>query len=611
MGYDINDIQHWETREAMRNRIQTYLGSDDTNGIYQSLKEIINNSTDEALAGYGDKIEINIDESTNKITVRDYGRGVPFGKDAKGKEVLVSIYTESHTGGKFNKNAYKNSSGLNGLGGTACNMSSDKFTVVSVRDGVAATASFEKGILKEYKETKTKEPNGTTVTFIPDKEVFKNMTEGYSYDKICEDVKNISYLNNNVHFIVTCGKKKKEFYSEHGLVDFIKEQGAKPLMKPIFAAAQDENDEVEIAFMWTNGPEKSFVFVNGLMCPDGGSPITGAKTTLTQMVKKLSGKEFESDLIRHGLVYVINCKVLEPSFSNQTKNKINNPNLRTLASAAFKDGLTSFAKSGDFDSVMKILSQLQRAENAANKARTAALNGAKEIEKNAAKKVFNTDKLKDAEKLGKDAILLICEGDSAAATMVKARDYKKYGVLAIRGKMINSLSNADEKVYANEEIKLLLKAMNIVPGKYDAKKLRYGKIGICVDADSDGAHIALLIMANLYTLAPEFLNENRLCWLRSPLWIVKNGKTESYYFTDEEMNAARRTVKGTIQRNKGLGSLDAKQAHNSMFTPEFQRLDIITPNEEGINLLLELMGDEVEPRREFIFNNIDFSTIRE
>ena len=611
MGYGIEDIQHWETREAMRNRIQTYLGSDDTNGIYQSLKEIINNSTDEALAGYGDKIEITLNEATNQIIVRDYGRGVPFGKDDKGNEVLVSIFTESHTGGKFNKHAYKNSSGLNGLGGTACNMSSSKFTVTSVRNGVAATAKFETGLLKEYKETKTKEPNGTTVTFIPDKEVFKNMTEPYSYDKICEDVKNISYLNNKVRFIVTCGNKKKEFYSEHGMVDFIKEQGGKPLMKPIFAAAHDENDEVEIAFMWTSGPEKSFVFVNGLMCPDGGSPITGAKTTLTQTIKKLSGKDFESDLIRRGLVYVVNCKVLEPSFSNQTKNKINNPNLRTLTSAAFKDGLNAFAKSGDFDSVIKVLSQLQRAENAANKARTAALNGAKEIEKNANKKVFATDKLKDAEKLGKDAILLICEGDSASSSIVKARDYTKYGVLAIRGKMINSLSNTDEKVYANEEIKLLLKAMNIVPGKYDSKKLRYGKIGICTDADSDGAHIALLIMANLYTLAPQFLEENRLCWLRSPLWIVKNGRQESYYFTDEEMNAVRGKVTGTLQRNKGLGSLSPQQAHESMFTPKFQRLDVIKPDEEGINLLLELMGDEVEPRRDFIFNNIDFSTIRE
>lgn len=482
MGYDIKDIKHLETREAMRTRIPTYLGSDDTNGIYQSLKEIINNSTDEALAGYGDRIEITVDEKNNSITVIDAGRGVPFGKDEQGKEVLVSIYTESHTGGKFDKNAYKNSSGLNGLGGTACCMSSAWFTVTSVRNGIAATAKFKEGLLESYKEEKTDKPNGTTVSFSPDKKVFKNMTEGYSYDKICEDIKNISYLNDKIHFIVKCGDKKKEFYSENGIADFLNDSCKKPLMKPVFASAADEDDEVEIGFMWTGGNENSYVFVNGLLCPDGGSPITGAKTALTTQIKKMSGKEFDSDLIRKGLVYVIKCKVKEPSFSNQQKNRILNPNLRTLAGQAFKTGLEAFHHSKDFDSVIEMLNKIQRAENAANKARKQILEASKEIEKNAAKKVFNSDKLKDAEFLGQNSILLITEGNSAASGMTKARDYTKYGVMPVRGKMINSMSNSEEKFMQNEEIKLLLKAMNIIPGKYDSKKLRYGKLAICTDA---------------------------------------------------------------------------------------------------------------------------------
>jgi DNA gyrase subunit B len=275
------------------------------------------------------------------------------------------------------------------------------------------------------------------------------------------------------------------------------------------------------------------------LCPDGGSPITGAKTALTTQIKKMSGKEFDSDLIRKGLVYVIKCKVKEPSFSNQQKNRILNPNLRTLAGQAFKTGLEAFHHSKDFDNVIEMLNKMQRAENAATKARKQILEASKEIEKNATKKVFNSDKLKDAEFLGQNSILLITEGNSAASGMTKARDYTKYGVMPVRGKMINSMSNSEEKFMQNEEIKLLLKAMNIIPGKYDSKKLRYGKLAICTDADSDGSHIGLLIMANLYTLAPQFIEEGRLCWLRSPLWIVKEGNKEKYYFTDEEMDAAR------------------------------------------------------------------------
>ena len=248
---------------------------------------------------------------------------------------------------------------------------------------------------------------------------------------------------------------------------------------------------------------------------------------------------------------------------------------------------------------------------AAERARKKVMDAVKEVENNSKKKMIMSDKLSDAEFLGQDSILLIVEGDSAASAVSKARDYTKYGILAIRGKMINCLSNPDDKIFENEEIKLLLSAMNIVPGKYDNKKLRYGKIAICTDADSDGGHIGLLIMAALHYLAPQFINEGRLCWLRSPLYIVKNGKKESYYFTDEEFNKVRNSVKGEVQRNKGLGALNPKQARTSMFTEEYQRLDTLSPSPEANLLLEELMGVDVEPRREFVFNKIDFSTIRE
>lgn len=201
--------------------------------------------------------------------------------------------------------------------------------------------------------------------------------------------------------------------------------------------------------------------------------------------------------------------------------------------------------------------------------------------------------------------------NSAASAIVKGRDEKKYGVLSIRGKLINTLSNPQEKIYENEEIKLLLSAMNIVPNWYNSGKLRYGKIGICVDADSDGSHIALLIMSALAYFAPQFLLEGRLFWLRSPLYIIKNGKQENYYFTDEEFNKCKNKVKGEQQRNKGLGSLSSSQVKQSMFNPTNQRLEPITVTNEGLELLELLMGEDVEPRKEFVMKNVDFSVIRE
>lgn len=615
-NYGIDSIKHLDTRTAYRERIQMYLGSDDTEGIYQALKEIINNSTDEALAGYGNEITVTVDERNNKIVVIDEGRGVPFGiKD--GRNILVSIYTESHTGGKFDKNAYKNSSGLNGIGGTAVCMSSKEFIVTSYRDGKQATAIFEKGILKNYEETSnTHAHSGTKVEFIPDPEVFKLMTDGFSYDRICNEIKNISYLNRGIHFKVGSIDigKTIEFYSENGIGDFIKDNVKKPLMSaPIITTAKDDVDEVEVAFMWTDGPGASYVFVNGLFCNEGGSPITGAKTTFTTSMKRLSKKDFDPEIIRKGLVYAINCKVVNPSFANQTKSKINNPNLRTLASTAFKSGLDEFAlrHSNEFNSIVEMMSKVQKAEKAAEKARQQVLDATKDIEKNQKRKVFASDKLKDAEFLGQDSTLLICEGDSALGGLSQARDVTKYGLMAIRGKMINSLSNDEEKIFKNEEIKLLLSAMNIVPGKYDSKKLRYGKIAIATDSDSDGSHIGLLIMANLWYLAPDFIKEGRLYWLKSPLYIVENKGVETYYFNDEEFNKVRSTVKGEVTRAKGLGELPAATARKSMFSPEYQRLECIDYSEEGIQVLEQLMGKDVTPRTDYVFNNIDFSEVRE
>ena len=617
MTYGINEIQSLSFKEGVRTRIQMYLGSDDLDGTYQAFKEIINNATDEAIAGFGDRIEIAVNEKQNSIKIRDYGRGVPFGMREDGENVLVSIYSKSHTGGKFEEGAYKNASGLNGIGAKCVCLSALWFKVYSMRDGKSAYAYFNKGDLELYEESDTTMRNGTLIEFSPDPEVFKTGEIGYSYKKICEDIKNISYLYSGITFEVKNDntKEKQTYCARNGIKDFVKDNIHKPLHKHIiYDTITDSNgDKLEIAFQWSDGKEHSYVFVNGLLCPEGGSPITGAKTAITRTFNSLSKQNFDGDAIRGGLFYVINCSVAQPSFANQTKSKINNTNLRTMASNCFTNALKqmSIKYKEEFDSIVELLKKIAKAEAAAERARKQVLEAAKDIEKNQKKKVFASDKLKDAEFLGQNATLLIVEGDSAAGGIAKARDYEHYGILAIRGKILNCLAHPEEKIFQNEEIKLLCSAMNIVPGKYNASKLRYGRIGICTDADSDGYHIGLLIMAALRYLAPDFINEGRLCWLRSPLYIVKNGKTESFYFTDEVFNKVRNKIKGEVTRAKGLGALSVEQAHKSMFTPEFQRLDVLEANADSLFLLEQLMGESVEPRKQFIFNKIDFSEVRE
>ena len=617
MAYDANSIKSLSFRDGVRTRIQMYLGSADNEGAYQAIKEILNNSTDEAIAGFGKQIDISIKPSINAVRIRDYGRGVPFLVKEDGTNVLVNVYTKAHTGGKFDDSVYKNVSGLNGIGGSCFCLSSLWFDVQSYRNNKGAHASFRKGNLVQYLEFECDGyADGTFIEFAPDPEVFKDELIQYNFERICNEIQSISYLYSGITFnlLNEDTKEKKVYCAKNGIVDFVKNNNKNPLHKHIITGeAADETDRIEIAFQWGDTKENEYVFVNGLRCPEGGSPITGARGAITRVFNSLSGQKFNGDSIRSGLFYVINCSVAQPSFANQTKSKINNANLRTLASNAFSDALKQMKLKykDEFEAIVEMLKKVARAEAAAERARQQVLNAVKEVEKNQKKKVFASDKLKDAEFLGENSTLLIVEGNSAMGGMAQARDYTKYGILAIRGKIINCLSNPEEKIFENEEIKLLLSAMNISPGHYNASKLRYGRIAICTDADSDGSHIGLLIMAALQHLAPEFIKEGRLCWLKSPLYIVNNRGKESYYFTDEEFAKVRKNIKGEVTRAKGLGELPAETAHASMFTPEYQRIEVMEWDEDAIDLLYELMGEDVEPRKDFIMKNIDFSEVRE
>lgn len=619
-NYGINDIETLSFVDGVRKRIAMYLGSADMQGVYNAIQEIISNSIDEYYMGYGTEIGIGLCNSPEgpMITITDHGRGIPFGIKEDGSNVLVDIFSRAHTGGKFNDKVYNSVAGLNGIGAKATCLSSLKFAVSVVRNGVNAQATWEKGVLTKYEEVDyhDKKMTGTSVQFIPDPEVYNLEPIKVDFDVLCAKCKNLSYLTKGLTFELIGPEKGQhaKYCAKNGLLDLIKDNAEKAIHpNPAYHYIKEGNIECEVALMWTKGKEKSFTFTNGLCQSEGGTSLTGVKTAITNFVKKQFKGEFDGDLARAGLIYAVSCKIPNPSFANQTKTKINNPELRGIAQRATGIALDTFMnrRPNDFKAVMDALATERKAEQAAERARRQIMEAAKSVERDQKKKVFASDKLKDAEFLGENSTLLIAEGDSALGGLALGRDHTKYGIMAIRGKIINALSNPDEKVYANEEIKLLLSAMNIVPGKYDSKKLRYGKLAICSDADSDGYHIGLLIMAAMAHIAPEFIKEGRLCWLRSPLYIVTNGKTESYYFTDAEFDAAKGKIKGEVQRNKGLGALEPEQAKRSMFSPEYQRMDVMEYDESAMDLLYELMGEDVEPRRDFIMNNVDFSEIAE
>ena len=618
--YNAQSIETLSFRDAIRTRVAMYMGSADNMGVLQCLREIITNSIDEATMGFGKKITVELFKN-NRVRIMDEGRGCPFGKREDGTEALEAIYTMAHSGAKFNDKVFQNVAGMNGIGAKGVALSSDDFIVTSFREGKRAVLKLTNGLKTDFfVEDQPKQANnitGTIVEFVPSQEVYNLEPIKINFEEVKKMCRDWSYLSKGISFILTdhTTGETVTYLSKNGMLDFMKENADKALHKtPLHISLAENGVEAEIVMEWTNSRSENWhVFTNGLENSEGGTSLTGIKTALTNFFKKKLKGEGSPDVLRKGLFYAVSCKVPNPSFANQTKTKINNPELRGLCQRATTQMLEEFEyRHGDeFQKILELLTKELKAEQAAERARKQVLEAVKDVEKNQKKKVFASDKLKDAEFLGENSTLLIAEGDSALGGLAQGRDYTRYGIMAIRGKIINALSNPDEKVYENEEIKLLLSAMNIIPGKYDAKKLRYGKLAICTDADSDGYHIGLLIMAALAHIAPQFIREGRLCWLRSPLYIVTSGKTESYFFTDEEFNAAKGKIKGEVKRNKGLGALKPHQAKRSMFDPEYQRLDVMEYEESAMDLLYSLMGEDVAPRRDFIMENVDFTEIRE
>ncbi len=616
MNYDAKSIQQLTFREGVRARVGIYLGSADHTGVIAGLLELVNNATDEALVcPTATKIELTIGK--NWASCRDYGRGMPHGANDFTEEVMINLLTENHSGAKFDDNAYGGKSrGLNGTGSAATCCSSDIFKITSYRDGAAWYMEFEEGIPKYttcQKQPLKNEKQGTYIWYKPSQSVFSSEEINFDYNEICSIIEEYSYFNKGITFVVNNGETKevKNYCSKNGLIDFAEKHIKNPIHKtPLHYTASENDIDIEIIAQWTKEKERFYLFSNGGENPSGGTPITGIKTSITSFMKKQLG-DFDGDMARTGLIYICSVNLKNPIYDGQTKSKITNPELRGLAQRSMTQMLNNFKEKNpkEFELILSSLLIRKKAEAAADKTREAILNHEKEMTAAAKKKFIESDKLREARKLGQDSMLVLVEGDSAGGSIStgrqKAENGDKIGILMLRGKAINALSNPLEKVLENDEVKLLLQALGLVYGqKYNNKKLRYGKIAICTDADFDGSHIGLLIMAILQKLCPEFIEEGRLYWLKPPTSKLDfKGKTW-YYYNERELE--ERTQKnGEITFFKGLGQMSPKDLKESLFDIQNQHLEQLVPTDDGIETLIALMGEDVSPRKEYV-QTIDF-----
>lgn len=622
--YNAKDITHLNYFEHIRKYPGMYIGSKDSNGLHHLVKEIISNSVDEYLNGACDKIEVEL-LPQNGIRITDNGRGIPHGEFSPGVSTLQACFGVENTGGKFNnatgQSGYNTSGGEHGTGGKAVNALSKKLIVTSKRNGVSETVEFQRGnFIKRFTEKIDKAIHGQIVEFYADPTVLEAID--FDYNRIKEMLQEESYLCSGLHLTLISDKKKDEFYSKNGLLDFLNHLKGKEdfIIPPAIIKESESTYNVEIAIGYTNSYNNTVKLFTNNIPQNSGTHLTGFRAAFTLFFnqyarnkKWLKDKEenFNGSDLTEGQYLIINFKMIDPVFKGQNKEELSSSEGRTYLGKFTKDGLVKYGETHEKD--LKVLfdkaSSARKAREAAKKARDIARNAKRPEGK---VKILHPDKLKDAEILGQDATLLVVEGLSAGSSMAQARDPKHYGILMLRGKLINAYTNNADKLMANEELQLLFKALNQIPGQYDPNKLRYGRVAICTDSDSDGYNIGMLVMSAIQHFFPQMIEEKRLCWLRSPLYIVKHGKTEDYYFTDQELDNAKASgkISGVIQRNKGLGSLSAQQASDSMFGAD-QHMDVMDADNEAIQLLINLMGTNITFRKDYIFKNVDFSQVRE
>jgi DNA gyrase subunit B len=491
VNYTANDIVSLSAGRAFREKIGMYLSADRQEAINLGLRELIVNVQDEyeVFKPKDALLRITLDSKTKIISVEDNMRGIPVGIRDDGMNSLTAAFLIPHSGGKHSEGAYSSAVGINGEGNKVVCHTAKWLEVTVKRDGKIWYQRFESTnegatACEEVKSIGTcGNVTGTFIQYQPDPEVYGDVF--IDIEKLRKMLQEISYFTIGLKIELIVDGKKETFMSKNGLIDGLDTTHA--LSKPFSYFYETDDCKVELALQWVSKNGSIRGYANGLYMPDGGVFISQFKSSLTRTFNGLAKTKYTGDQIRDVLDGFVSVKVRMGQFSNQAKTALANKEAGTATSAAITNVLKDFAlrRKSDFDKVQELLLKVQKAELAAERARKQVLEAVKDVEKNQKKKVFASDKLKDAEFLGENSILLIAEGDSALGGLALGRDYTKYGIMAIRGKIINALSNPEEKIYNNEEIKLLLSAMNIVPGKYDAKKLRYGKLAICTDADSD------------------------------------------------------------------------------------------------------------------------------
>ena len=611
--YTKESIQSLTPREHVRKRPSMYCG--DTSTPNQLMMELFSNALDEHNIGHGDTINVSIDKS-GLCRIEDFAQGflVDEMRD-DGKTVFQAAFDTMNTSGKYTDDGvYEGSSlGLNGIGTKLVTYLSKNVMAETVREGRWECNSFSDGVLYSHQSGDAKQTahTGTTITYLPDEQFFgTGKTSVLFFKKFFNDITCICptltvFLN---------GEK----ISHNSIEDMLDEKRGKDI-EIVGNHFVMNTDKINLAMTFTSGSQAKIIPYVNYGITSSGPHITGIKSTLTRVFNNWAkennlltakDKNLDGAAIQEGIVLVCNINSKCVKYNAQVKDDI--IDMDTSFTTALGQQLEVWLDSNpeDAKAILEKAILARKAAEAAKLARAAVKNNKKRGNK---VKILNPDKLKDAEFLGQDSTLLVVEGLSAGASMCVAREIDKYGILMLRGKLINALANKDDRLLKNEEIQLLFKALGIKPHEdYEETNLRYGRIGICVDSDSDGYHIGLLIASALEHFCPKFIQENRLCWLRSPLYIVKGKDKEQYYFTDQEMDAARPNLPAgvEVQRCKGLGSLSASQARNSMFG-ENQHMDVLIPTDKTKNKLITLMGSNADGRKNFIFNNIDFSEVKE
>ena len=629
--YNADQIQVLEGLEAVRKRPGMYIGSTSSRGLHHLVYEIVDNSVDEALAGYCSEIEVTVHRD-NSVTVKDNGRGIPVDIQKKlGIPAIEVVFTVLHAGGKFGGGGYKVSGGLHGVGASVVNALSVRLKVQVYRNGKCYEEEFARGkttvplhVVREV----SPDLHGTVVHFMPDSEIFE--TTVYDYETLRVRLRETAFLTKNLKITLTDEReegKSESFHFEGGIREFVQylNRGKNVLYDQVIACEEKrEGVMVEVAMQHNDSyNENIFTFVNNINTPEGGTHLTGFKNAITKTFNdyartrkllKESDENLTGEDLREGLTAIVSVKVENPQFEGQTKQKLGNSEVTGAVSSVLSEQLTYFLEQNP--AIAKqicdkaILAQHARA--AARKARDLTRR------KSALDGMALPGKLADcSSKDPEECEIFIVEGDSAGGSAKTARDRKTQAILPLRGKILNVEKARMDRVYGNAEIKAMITAFGAgIHEDFDISKLRYHKIIIMTDADVDGAHIATLMLTFIYRYIPQLIQEGYVYLAQPPLYKLEKNKRIWYAYSDEELNRILQEVgrddSNKIQRYKGLGEMDAEQLWETTMDPERRVLLRVSMDEDARSELeltfTTLMGDQVEPRREFIENNAKYVT---